>query len=184
RRIDAYQLASVIGVVADEPGYVLFCLWIEHLAEREEVFLADAEGKLTHGIAEEARQIALQIPQRVDAKPVHVVTGDHVLVGPNQKALKVSVCSEQLLQRTEIAHRIIASLLWVSLPAKEFVLLDFARPDDGVSRRIRDAFDDGELWSGHSALVPPPNGLRTIAVASLRPLFVLTQPIVLVAQIC
>src|SRR5262249_62420470 len=100
------------------------------------------------------------------------------------KALKVSFCSEQLLQRTEIAHRIIASLLWVSLPAKEFVLLDFARPDDGVSRRIRDAFDDGELWSGHSALVPPPNGLRTIAVASLRPLFVLTQPIVLVAQIC
>src|SRR5215813_8391543 len=167
RRIASHQLAPVVGVVADELGDVLLCLWIEDLAEGEEVFLADAEGKLAHGVAKEPWQITLQISQGVDAKPVYVVARDHVLVGPNQKALKIRVSREQLLERAEVPDRVVATRLRVSFPAKKLVLLDFARPYQRVPRRVGDVFDDGELWPGRASLIPPSHGLRTVVVGGL-----------------
>ena len=123
--IDADQFALIAGVASDESGDVLFGIRVEDLAEGEEVFLADAQGELAHGIAEQAREVSFQIAQRVDAESVDIEAGDHVLIGADQEALQIGVCCHHLLEDAEVADSVVAVAIGNALAAEELVLLQF-----------------------------------------------------------
>ncbi len=54
------------------------------LTEREEVLLANAEGKLADGVAEHLHCVRGEVFDRVDAEAIDIVLGDQVLVAANE----------------------------------------------------------------------------------------------------
>ena len=87
-------------------------------------------------------RFALEVAEGVDAEAVDVVTGDDVLVGPDQEALGVGVGGQDLLEDVEVAHRVVAAAADALAP-EEAVLLQLRRPDEGVTRRAGDVRDVG-----------------------------------------
>src|SRR5260370_12215295 len=72
RGVDPDHVVGVAGRAPDELGDVLLRLSIEDLAEGEEILLADSLGEFPHRAAEEPGSAAMQVAQRVNAKPVDV----------------------------------------------------------------------------------------------------------------
>ena len=115
--VHAHQAVGVAAggrVSADESRDVRLHVAVQHLAKGEKVFLADAQGELAYGIAEELRQVALQIPERVNSETVDVIAGDDILIRPDQKPLQIGICSHHLLQGIKVAHRVRS--VWIGMP--------------------------------------------------------------------
>ena len=167
RGVDADQIAGVVGVAADEPGDVLLGVPVEDFAVGEEVLLADGQGELADGIAEQSGQIALQVAQGVDAEPVDVEPGDDVLVGLDQQVLELGVIGAHLLERLEVADGVVAARLGCALPAKEGVVLQLARPHVRVTGRVHDVLDRRQARVGIPGPVAPSDRLGVGGEASL-----------------
>jgi hypothetical protein len=114
-------------------------LLIEHLPEREEIPLPDAQGELADGVPEEAGELGLDELGRVDPEPVDVELCDQVLVGADQglahrehraDRARLPERGHQLLEGREVPGLLAA----LALSAEQRVAPELDRPDRRVTR--------------------------------------------------
>ena len=147
RRVHPGQVAGLQGLAADEACDLLFV--VVHLAEGEEVTLADALRVLANGVAEDACELRLDVLERVDPIGVHVVAGDQVLVGTDEGVAHgvirstlgrdLAIIGDQFLEGKEVARCLLlprGPVESVSAAAQEIVSLQLLRPEARVSRRL------------------------------------------------
>ncbi len=135
RGIHTNRIFGLAGVLANELRD--FPLVVEYLSVGEEILLANAESEFPHGVAEGAREVALDELQRIDAESVNVKLGDQKLVGADQRFAYglgrtelgvVAKRGHQFLERLEVA----AIFPAFALPAEKLVALQLDRPDTRV----------------------------------------------------
>jgi len=134
---DCLLISHVEGAPPDKPGDVVLSGIIEHFTEGEEVAFADRFGEFAYRVAEQAGQVAFQVPQGIDAETVDVEAGDDVLVGGDQRVLDTGVVGAHLAERREIPDGVVAACLRVALPPEVLVVLQLAGATPGHRRRSR-----------------------------------------------
>src|SRR5580704_9821779 len=105
--INPNQFTLVICAASNKTRNILLCPAVENLSISEKILLANAQCKFSDRVAEHSRQVAFQVTQRINAKPVNVVSSDHILVSANEETLEVPVCRKHLLQRGKITDRVV-----------------------------------------------------------------------------
>ncbi len=83
RRVHPHEVGIGGSLTADEARDLL--LFVVHLAEGEEVLLADGQSELAHGVAEQQSEVWFHVFQGVDAKAVDVEPRYQVLMRTDER---------------------------------------------------------------------------------------------------
>ena len=118
----------------------------EHLAEHEEVGLAERAGVGLQLGAERLPELVVDVLDGVDPEAVDVVVGDHVLEDVDQPVLHLGLLGEQVVEAEEVAVQAVlagegavAAVVVVGRVVEERRRLDRLVGGGGERRRVREA---------------------------------------------
>ena len=119
---------------------------VEHLAEHEEVGLAERRCAGLDPRAERLPELVVDVLDRVDPEPVDVEVGDHVREDLDQTLLHLWLLGEQVVEAEEVAvqavlagERAVAAVVVVGRVVEERRRLDRLVGRGGEGRGVREA---------------------------------------------